>query len=158
MNIRIEKTDKTNTLATTFLALEVLKLYLELRCGPRFKAFYEQNKNKFTEAFIRDYTNSLNENGIIYVAYIDDVIQGAGYIKENNYLESLFVSEEFRNMGIGSSILERLIDDCIKFGAIRVDANLKAVSLYERFSFEKVQDFNRKDSVSMELKERKNGK
>lgn len=158
MNIRIEKTNTTNTLVTTFLALENLKLYLSLRCGPKMKEFYNQNKESFTETFIRDYTNSLSENGVIYAAYIDNTIQGAGYINEDNYLNSLFVSEEYRNMGIGSSILERLIDECIKLGAIRVDANLDAITLYERFNFEKVQGVNNKHSVSMELKERKNGK
>lgn len=158
MNIKIKKTDTTNMEAVDFLAFENLKLFLKVSNNPNIKRLYESNhKEVFIETFISKYKETLN-GGTIYTAHIEDKIIGVAYIKDNNYLESLFVSEEYRNIGIGSKLLKTLIEECSKLGAIRVDANLEAVSLYERFDFKRVDGQIKARVVPMELGEIKHGK
>lgn len=157
MNIKIEKVDINNTEVLTFLALENLKMFLELR--PNIKSIYESGAREilissFIEEFKKDTLDKVN---MIYAAFMDEKIVGAIQINNDGYLSSLFVLEEYRNQKIGSLLLERLIKECNDFDVIRVDANIRAISLYERFNFRKM-DTIKDASIPMELERSQYGK
>jgi len=160
MNIRIERTDNKNNEVIEFLSEESLKLFLEL--NPKYKELYNDVEHDYREIirsyYIIEHKKTFSDDGNIYVAYNNDNIVGAGYIEKNNYLNSLFVKEEFRNMGIGTKILERLISECSKYGIISVDARIDAISLYKRIGFHQVEGKSNKAYIPMELGEMTNGK
>lgn len=151
MNIKIEKCDNDNEKALIFLSKESLKLYLEL--NPQYKAIYEgELKDLITATFIEKYI-SLESSKVsaIYTASVDGEIVGAIQLNNDNYLSSLFVSEEYQRNGIGTRLLERLIKECNNLDVIRADARIKAISLYEKFSFHRVAGKENAAFVPMEL-------
>lgn len=160
MNIRVEKTNNKNNDVITFLSEESLKLFLEL--NPKFKELYNDVTHNYKEIirnhYIIEHKKTIQEDGNIYVAYNENNIVGVGYIENDNYLKSLFVKEEFRNMGIGTKILEKLISECSKNGIISVNARIGAISLYERLGFTRTESDENNVYVPMELGEKTNGK
>ena len=157
MNIRIEKIDNKNSEAIDFLVEENLKLFLEL--NPKFKELYNDKNHSYKETirsnYIPAYKKNIKDNGKIYVAYKENDIIGIGYIEKDNYLSFLFIKEEFRNMGIGTMILERLISECSKFGDIKTDAKTDSISLFERLSFYQVEGESNEAYIPMELRRKR---
>ena len=51
------------------------------------------------------------------------------------YISSLFVKKEYRNQKVGSTLLEKVLNDCKEYQVIRLNANIKAISLYQRYGF-----------------------
>ena len=94
-----------------------------------------QNENIKKELFLeirRDYF--LHKNSAIYTAKVEGVLVGAA-LRCNSYLDSLFVKKEYRNQKIGSTLLEKVLNDCKEYQVIRLNANIKAISLYQRYGF-----------------------
>lgn len=138
MNIKIEVTDINNNEAIMFLIDESFKLFLEIY--PEHLSLYlhdEKVRNDMEHRYKKTFIENLDKNDIIYTAHLDDEIIGCGLIRDNGYLDSLFVKEEYRNQKIGSKLLEKIINECIDFDIITVDARIEAISLYEKFSFQK---------------------
>lgn len=158
MNIKIEKVDINNEEVLNFIASEYLKMLLELNENMK-RLYNDKSKSYLIHAFIKKYKQEYVKNdSMIYGAYLDDDIVGAAQVDANNYLAGLFVKEEYRNRLIGSRLLERLITDCISFGVIKVDAKIDSISLYERFSFKKVEGVCNKTFIPMELERGHYGK
>lgn len=132
-----------------FLAKESLKLYFEL--NPKWKEIIEKDPNIFKQ-YLEQIVDDFKGDELVYGAYFNDEIIGCGYINDENCLDSLFVKEEYRNLGVGSSLLEKLIKTCDETKTITLHANIRAVSLYERYSFHKTGDVVNKCFVPMERK------
>lgn len=149
VDMKIKRVNKEDSKVIDFLIEESLGLYLQLYPeslslwnGPYHDELMQDSRKEFIETISKD--------AIIYASYDKNIIIGCGFIDETGYLNSLFVKEEYRNQKIGTKILERLIQASRDFDIIRVDARLEAVSLYERFSFQKTGSKN-KYSVPMQL-------
>ena len=157
MNIRIEKTDNKNIEALTFIALERMKLFLEL--NPKYREIYEGDfKGILTSIRINDFIEEqIKNDSIIYCAYFDDELIGAIQIR-GNYISNFYVAEKYRNNLVGTRLLERLMKDCSDLKVIRVEARVTAISLYERFSFCKADGPSNIAFVPMELERGKYGK
>ena len=96
-----------------------------------------------------------NKNDIMLVALDGDKVVGNAVVERNKVLRynhraeiSITVLKEYWGRGIGSSLINIMIDFAKKTGIeilyleVRAD-NLRAISLYERFGFEKIGKYNR---------------
>lgn len=150
MNLRIVKVDVHDTETLNFLIEENEKMLFELNsrylltCGKEYQSYF---KRLLRESFLKE----IDERSIIYSAYLNDEIVGSVFLEENGYLNSLFVKESNRNQLIGSKLLEKLITDCNHFQIIRVDARITAISLYERFSFHRIEGKSNEAFIPMAL-------
>ncbi len=149
-NIIIKRIDPTTKDEMHFfLANESLKLYFKLHHD---KLQIAKNNPTIIDNYLNQIVVKLNGDELVYGAYLDDEIIGCGYIDNNNRLDSLFVKEKYRNLGVGSSLLEKLINNCNQTKAITLNANIEAISLYERYSFHKTSDIINCYFVQMERK------
>ena len=153
--MRIEKVIEENLEeALMFLIQEELKLILEL--NPEYSSEYESIKKFYIN---ETYDFYQKRKGTLYTARVQEKIIGIGYMTEDGYLASLFVKEEYRNLGIGSKILKTMLEESSQKTMIRVDARRKAMTLYKRFHFqEDVVGLSKKEFVPMELDRRVYGK
>lgn len=158
MNIIIKKISEDEKLEVVpFLVDEYESLILEL--NPNIKHFYSGSYGDCTREMDKRYfVEQMRIKPIIYAAYDEDKIVGAGFINSTGYLDSLFVKEDYRNQTIGSKLLKHLIDECSHLQVIRVEARIDAISLYERFSFHKVDGKRNSAFVPMELERGHHGK
>ena len=143
MNYKIEKTDINNKEAVEFLLQESLDLYFEI--FPEQATIYLYNENMRDDIKLRwkkVFMDGLDKTDTLYTAHYNEEIIGCILIKENGYLDSLFVKEEYRNMKIGTTLLNKVINECRNFNIIKVDARLESISLYESFSFKKIGPSN----------------
>lgn len=142
---------------TSFLIDEQYDLLLELNPSNRLlKSEYYKNINLEVDKKIL--IKKINSDSVVYAAYEDEDIIGAGFIDETGYLDSLYVKEEYRNKTIGSQLLSHLIEDCDRLKIIKVDARLAAINLYRNFSFHEVDGDKNEAFISMELERSNYGK
>lgn len=120
------------TEAFTFIADESLDCYLKTYMDTTTILADDYIKKELFLEIRRDYF--LHKNSAIYTAKIEGVLVGAA-LRCNSYLDSLFVKKEYRNQKIGSTLLEKVLNDCKEYQVIRLNANIKAISLYRRYGF-----------------------
>ena len=138
------------TEAFAFIVDERLDYYLKTYTdtSPILAEKEDYIKKELSLEIRRDYF--LHKNSAIYTAKVEDVLVGAA-LRCNSYLESLFVKKEYRNQKIGSMLLERLLEECSDYKIIYLNTNMEAVSLYERYGFQKQTYHKNKNEISMVL-------
>lgn len=156
MDILIKKVNPNDEEMIEFLTEENFNLFIETK-GKFGSMYYETLKDYYKDLSNELIVKFLNNSSIVYGAYIEDKLIGCGFIEDNGYLNSLFVDSKYRNMGIGTKLLEKLIQECSDFSIIKVNASIKAISLYKRFSFQEVGVSNGRN-VPMELERGNYGK
>jgi predicted GNAT family N-acyltransferase len=76
-----------------------------------------------------------------FLAMVDDVPAGASRWRKTDKgykLERFAVLKSFRNMGVGQKLVKAVLNDLPKDASyVYMHAQLPAISLYERFNFEK---------------------
>ena len=136
-NLVIEKlapVDERILTVINFLSEENFDLFIQTNLK-EFDNLEQEKKDKFKELTLRQAIGYyLSCNGEIYVAYLNDEIIGAA-LRNEDYLDSLFVKKEYRNQKVGSTLLEKVLNDCKEYQVIRLNANIKAISLYQRYGF-----------------------
>ena len=136
-NLVIEKlatVDEKILTVINFLSEENFDLFIQTNLK-EFDNLEQEKKDKFKELALRQAIGYyLSCDGEIYVAYLNDEIIGAA-LRNEDYLDSLFVKKEYRNQKIGSTLLEKVLNDCKEYQVIRLNANIKAISLYQRYGF-----------------------
>ena len=136
-NLVIEKlapVDERILTVINFLSEENFGLFIQTNLT-EFDNLEQEKKDKFKELALRQAIGYyLSCNGEIYVAYLNDEIIGAA-LRNEDYLDSLFVKKEYRNQKVGSTLLEKVLNDCKEYQVIRLNANIKAISLYQRYGF-----------------------
>lgn len=136
-NLVIEKlatVDEKILTVINFLSEENFDLFIQNNLK-EFDNLEQEKKDKFKELALRQVIGYyLSCDGEIYVAYLNDEIIGAA-LRNEDYLDSLFVKKEYRNQKIGSTLLEKVLNDCKEYQVIRLNANIKAISLYQRYGF-----------------------
>ena len=136
-NLVIEKlapADERILTVINFLSEENFDLFIQTNLK-EFDNLEQEKKDKFKELTLRQAIGYyLSCDGEIYVAYLNDEIIGAA-LRNEDYLDSLFVKKEYRNQKVGSTLLEKVLNDCKEYQVIRLNANIKAVSLYQRYGF-----------------------
>lgn len=120
------------TEAFTFIADESLDCYLKTYMDTTTILADDYIKKELFLEIRRDYF--LHKNSAIYTAKVEGVLVGAA-LRCNSYLDSLFVKKEYRNQKIGSTLLEKVLNDCKEYQVIRLNTNIKAISLYQRYGF-----------------------
>lgn len=120
------------TEAFTFIADESLDYYLKTYMDTTTILADDYIKKEFFLEIRRDYF--LHKNSAIYTAKVEGVLVGAA-LRCNSYLDSLFVKKEYRNQKVGSTLLEKVLNDCKEYQVIRLNANIKTISLYQRYGF-----------------------
>lgn len=151
MNIVIKKISEDEKLEVVpFLVEQYENMFFEL--NPSLELFYIGEAGDYTKEMDKKHLlHQMDEKSIIYAAYDQDKIIGAGFINSIGYLDSLYVREEYRNQLIGSKLLKHLIDDCSNLQVIKVEARIDAINLYEKFSFHRVSGLENSAFVPMEL-------
>ena len=109
----------------------------------------EEKEAKFIERFHK------SKNDIMLVALDDDKVVGNAIVERNRVARynhraeiSLTVLKEYWGRGIGSRLMEMMVDFAVKSGIeilyleVRAD-NGRAVKLYERFGFKKIGTYNK---------------
>lgn len=136
-NLVIEKlatVDEKILTVIYFLSEENFDLFIQTNLK-EFDNLEQEKKDKFKELALRQAIGYyLSCDGEIYVAYLNDEIIGAA-LRNEDYLDSLFVKKEYRNQKVGSTLLEKVLNDCKEYQVIRLNANIKAISLYQRYGF-----------------------
>ena len=136
-NLLIEKlatVDERISTVINFLSEENFDLFIQTNLK-EFDNLEQGKKDKFKELALRQAIGYyLSCDGEIYVAYLNDEIIGAA-LRNEDYLDSLFVKKEYRNQKVGSTLLEKVLNDCKEYQVIRLNANIKAISLYQRYGF-----------------------
>jgi len=136
-NLVIEKlatVDERISTVINFLSEENFDLFIQTNLK-EFDNLEQGKKDKFKELALRQAIGYyLSCDGEIYVAYLNDEIIGAA-LRNEDYLDSLFVKKEYRNQKVGSTLLEKVLNDCKEYQVIRLNANIKAISLYQRYGF-----------------------
>lgn len=158
MSIIIKKVTENEKLAVIpFLVDEYENLILELNPNLRF-SYSGDRKVMMRELDQERLLLQIDDNSVVYAAYDDNELIGAGFIDSKGYLDSLYVKKEYRDKTIGSQLLRNLIEDSKHFDLIKVHANVNSIHLYERFSFHIVDDKGNSVFVPMELERRHYGK
>lgn len=136
-NLVIEKlatVDEKILTVINFLSEENFDLFIQTNLK-EFDNLEQEKKDKFKELALRQAIGYYSScDGEIYVAYLNDEIIGAA-LRNKDYLDSLFVKKEYRNQKVGSTLLEKVLNDCKEYQVIRLNANIKAISLYQRYGF-----------------------
>ena len=120
------------TEAFTFIADESLDCYLKTYMDTTTILADDYIKKELFLEIRRDYF--LHKNSAIYTAKVEGVLVGAA-LRCNSYLDSLFVKKEYRNQKIGSTLLEKVLNDCKEYLVISLNANIKGFSLFQRYGF-----------------------
>ncbi|MBU9721640.1 MULTISPECIES: GNAT family N-acetyltransferase [Bacillaceae] len=95
--------------------------------------------------------------GAVWHRLFNDEERGYGYVNDNTPELGIAVSKEVRGKGLGTKLMNKIIEDSIKNGyhslSLSVDVdNTNAIHLYHKFGFAEV---NRKgNSITMLLKNR----
>lgn len=86
-----------------------------------------------------------NDSAVFFAAEDDGIIgyMGANFIMDEGYITNIAVTEKRRREGIGTLLLEKMIEEAEKrnlsFLSLEVRvSNQKAISLYEKKGFEKL--------------------
>lgn len=136
-NLVIEKlatVDEKILTVINFLSEENFDFFIQTNLK-EFDNLEQEKKDKFKELALRQAIGYyLSCDGEIYVAYLNNEIIGAA-LRNEDYLDSLFVKKEYRNQKVGSTLLEKVLNDCKEYQVIRLNANIKTISLYQRYGF-----------------------
>ena len=158
-NLVIEKlapADERILTVINFLSEENFDLFIQTNLK-EFDNLEQEKKDKFKELALRQAIGYyLSCDGEIYVAYLNDEIIGAA-LRNEDYLDSLFVKKEYRNQKVGSTLLEKVLNDCKEYQVIRLNANIKAISLYQRYGFCQNGQIEKNLIVPMVLERKKYG-
>lgn len=116
--------------AIEFLTSQNFQLYLKNK-----KITNINNYEKYYTIFSNNHKEHILKNGgNIYTAYLHEEVIGALYINNYQYIDSLFVKEEYRNKGIGSSLLTRLLNDYNE-QTIKLSSSKDALRFYKKQGF-----------------------
>lgn len=158
-NLVIEKlasVDEKILTVINFLSEENFGLFIQTNLK-EFDNLEQEKKDKFKELALRQAIGYyLSCDSEIYVAYLNDEIIGAA-LRNEDYLDSLFVKKEYRNQKVGSTLLEKVLNDCKEYQVIRLNANIKAISLYQRYGFCQNGQIEKNLIVPMVLERKKYG-
>lgn len=135
-------------IVTKFLAEQSFNLFWDLRKEEFKNGYSEYVKKYFVDGYIEEYMEI--ERTIFYATNNNEII-GAGCIDSENYLTSLYVKEEYRNKGIGTAIMKEIIKNSSKDALITMHASIKAISLYNRLGFTKIDEKNDENYVLLKL-------
>jgi ribosomal protein S18 acetylase RimI-like enzyme len=102
------------------------------------ESFFSENKSDFFRYFNKRKFNII-ENHVYTSLYLyDGVVMGYGHIdnEDNKNWLGIFISDKYRNKGMGSIIMEDLLKESIDNIYLTVDKeNINAIHLYNKIGF-----------------------
>lgn len=148
---RLEINDPRLPEVIKFLSEESFEYYSEIHLKG-MQDLDDKKKSEIKQAFLEAQTeNFISFNGIAYAAYTGNKKLIGAALRCDNYLDALFVNKAYRNQKVGGRLIERLLQDCMEYQIISLDASVKAVSLYQRYGFKKNGTPKNKYVVPMKL-------
>lgn len=122
------------------------------------QAYFEELSGRFDDGFDPELSNSASDaemsmpNGLLMVASVNGAPVGCGALKfhadgEIAEVKRMWVSPQARGLGVGRTLLERLVDEAVSKGirTLRLETNrvlIEARLLYESAGFVEVDAFN----------------
>ena len=104
------------------------------------KDLVEDERNKIDEYIITSVNETFKD---YYNIIIDDKIIGSILVKdiqEGKLIDEIYIEKEFRNNGIGTDIIKKLIENNESIYLWVYKDNTKAVSLYKRLGFKVIDE------------------
>jgi GNAT superfamily N-acetyltransferase len=89
------------------------------------------------------YIESLvSRNGFVYGAFSGENLVGVLAVRDRNYISLFFIDSDFQRLGIGRKLFEAALKKISYNGelAINVHSSPFAVSIYDAFGFQKIDD------------------
>lgn len=87
--------------------------------------------------FIKEMDCQLYDDGFVwYLSFLNHELCGFASVeqrKKNNYLDNLYVFEDFRNCGIGSEIVKSVLED--HSNVVLISKNPYAIRIFEQNGF-----------------------
>lgn len=89
---------------------------------------------------IYELESSINEDSTVYLSHHGVTLNGMLRLDPAGFILSVFVAEDCRGLGIGSTLIERAVEICKERGAETIglwvaDDNARAQQLYRRLGF-----------------------
>ncbi|MDA0196909.1 MAG: GNAT family N-acetyltransferase [Bacteroidetes bacterium] len=140
-------------------SIQIIEPFSNLQIEDARKLLFEYGQKRNFDAALGDYDTELSQlpwkyaipDGCLMLAYSDDQPVGCvAFRKIGNgicEMKRLYVSEPFLGIGIGSQLIERIIEKARKAGyeVIKLDTHptmKKARKLYEQFGFKEIPAYN----------------
>ena len=104
------------------------------------KGLSGEEKENITEYIITSVNETLKD---YYNIVFDDKIIGSILVKdiqEGKLIDEIYIEKEFRNNGIGTDIIKKLIENNESIYLWVYKENIKAVSLYKRLGFKTIDE------------------
>lgn len=139
--LEIKKTTNFTPETLEFLVNESFLLFLKLR---GYTSLSEEQKLTMKKALKQIY--QVNKNQTIYCAYKNNKIVGCASIT-GNYINDLFVKEEYQKQGIGRVILNKIISD-FENKQLTFHTYKENVEYFKNFGFDIVEENT--DSIKMQ--------
>lgn len=134
-----------------FLVNENFKMFLKTRNITNL-----QNYEKYYSIFSDNYKEYIIKNGgYIYSTYQDDEIIGILYINKYNYIDSLFIKEEYQNKKVGSNLLRIVLEE-YNNKDITLTCNNNTLNFYKRLGFIENDEFKEQNKEIYQLIYKKN--
>jgi ribosomal protein S18 acetylase RimI-like enzyme len=100
--------------------------------------FFSENKSDFFRYFSKRKFNIIESHVYTSLYLYDDNVIGYGHIDNENNKNwlGIFISEKYRNKGIGSIIMKDLLKESMNDVYLTVDKeNINAINLYNKIGF-----------------------
>ena len=104
------------------------------------KGLSGEEKENITEYIITSVNETLKD---YYNIVFDDKIIGSILVKDiqgGKLIDEIYIEKEFRNNGIGTDIIKKLIENNESIYLWVYKENIKAVSLYKRLGFKAIDE------------------
>ena len=95
----------------------------------------EEEKNKIINYVFNDINKEYGNFKMIIVSNIIIGIVGVIDYEDGKMIDEIFIEEDFRNMGIGSDIIEKIVNETEKVYLWVYMDNVRAVKLYKKIGF-----------------------
>ncbi len=87
------------------------------------------------------YMNDINHFKI-YTVFDDNLMIGCATLSSDGYLRDLYVTEEYQNKGIGSLLIQRIIEDVKEQSEITLNTYYELLEFYKKNGFSVLKEFD----------------
>lgn len=138
--ITIKLSDTFEQEIITFLVNESYRLYMKLK-KTKLEEVTKNQQNSLKMQLKNMYMNDINHFKI-YTVFDDNLMIGCATLSSDGYLRDLYVTEEYQNKGIGSLLIQRIIEDVKEQSEITLNTYYELLEFYKKNGFSVLKEFD----------------